>query len=170
MQNYFNLSYKFTRYLILPLLFLTSGCASFGGPKGTPYAGLNPFKEGAGQIYIYRPPTSAMALAIPTLKIDGEKALSIRYGSYTVYNLSPGQHTVFVEKNGNWNVPTVEFKVDIKSNQRLFYRLSPYIAGWSYSTIGFVPVVSGYLYRMTEDFATTEMGSLLYSGEWSLAN
>lgn len=156
----------FVKYFSILLFIFISGCSSLGGSKGSPYSALNEYKTGNGQVYIYRPSYFVMSLAIPTLKIDGETAMSVRNGSYTIYNLKPGQHNFVLDNNGNWAASKIEFNVTIKENERQFFRLSTEID--SIYAIGSAAAVTinGYFGQVSEEFAITELRHLLFTGSW----
>ncbi len=107
-----------------------------------------------------------MSLAIPTLKINGESAMSVRNGSYTVYNLEPGEHTFILKRNGNWAVSNIEFVANVKKNERQFYRLSTDAGGIFVIGSAATVKINGYFGKVTEEFAKTEMQNLLYTGNW----
>ena len=156
------------KYLFCFFIVFTSGCSSLGGSKGTPYVGLNEFIEGTGQVYIYRPSRDTMSLAIPTLTINGETALAVRNGSYMVYDLNPGQHKFVIKGNANWIAPKMEFDVEVKQNERQFFRLIALIDGISLAGPGlfFLPTINKKFDQISKEQAITELMKLRYSGNW----
>ena len=155
------------KYVFLVSILLVTGCQSFGGPKGTPYIGLNEYQSGKGQVYLYRPSGFAMGMAIPSLEINGQSAMSVRNGSYTIYELDPGVHKFVLSRNGNWSAPKMEFTTDVKVGERHFYRLSTDVGSiYLIGSVG-VSTINGYLGKVNEDLAIHEMRRLLYTGSWS---
>lgn len=154
------------KYIFSLLILLIAGCQSFGGPKGTPYSGLNGYQNGKGQVYLYRPYSFAMSMAIPSLEIDGQSAMSVRNSSYVVYDLDSGEHKFVLKRNSNWSAPKMEFIVDVKHGERQFYRLSTDVGSiFLIGSIG-TSTINGYLGKVNEDFALSEMRRLLYTGSW----
>lgn len=153
------------KLLIVFILCLT-GCSSFGGAKGTPFNGLNDVRPNTAQVYIYRPSSFTMSFAIPTLTIDGVTAESIRNGSYTLYELTPGTHQFSLSNNGNWVAGNIEFELTTESNERYFYRLSTELgdiaAYGQFATVG----MGSYLHQVSESFALQEMSQLKFTGVW----
>ncbi|BFM18388.1 hypothetical protein R50073_45710 [Maricurvus nonylphenolicus] len=140
--------------LLLAISFIfISGCAGFGGAKGVAYPGLNEINQGQAQLYIYRPSHFVMSYGIPSFLIDNEVALSIRNGSYSVYNLTPGKHKLELKKNGNWIFESAELEVELPPEKRVFLRLS--------SNFG-----AAVLESVPEAQAVSELGNLLYTGSW----
>ena len=157
---------KAVRLIICTLILLLGGCSSFGGSKGVPYSGLSDFKEGTGQVYIYRPSHFVMSLAIPTLKIDEKPAPPIRNGSYMVYNLEPGIHKFVLKKNGNWAISKIEFDVDVNKSQRKYFRLSTDFGGFDAFGPIVVATINGYFGQVSEEQAIGELQNLLHTADW----
>lgn len=158
---------KFRMKIVLSFLIIfISGCSSLGGSRGSPYNGLSDFKPETGQVYIYRPSHFVMGLAIPTLKIDGKPAMSIRDGSYMVYDLSPGNHKFVLKENANWAVPKFEFDITIKKNERKYFRLSTDYGSITFYGSAVTSAVNGYLGQVSEEFAMNELKNILHTGNW----
>ena len=104
-----------------------------------------------------------MSLAIPTLEINGQPAISVRNGSYTVYELEPGKHTFTLEKNGNWNVNKIEFVANINQGERQFYRLNSETSDFSFL---YPATTTTYVVQVTEKSAISEMQWLLHTANW----
>ncbi len=154
------------RIIFFLFVFFISACASFGGSKGTEYNGLSKIKENTGQIYLYRPSRFIMSYAIPTVKINGDQALPVRNGSYVVYDLAPGEYTIFIGDNANWSLSDIEFKVQVEPNKRQFFRLVTSLGS-------FIPLGSliysrldGHLSKVSSEFAESELSDLLHTGNW----
>jgi len=154
------------KLLFFGFICFLSGCSSLGGSKGASYSGLKEFKKNTGQVYIYRPSSFAMGFAIPTTKIDDIKAEGVRNGSYMIYELSTGTHTISLSNNGNWAAGNIEFEVDVKAERRYFYRLTPHVGDMA--AFGqFVTVSMGsYLNQVEEQFAVDEMSMLKFTNVW----
>lgn len=154
------------KFILFVLISCLSGCSSFGGSKGTPFQGLSDLKPNTGQVYIYRPSSMSMSLAIPTTKINGELSEGVRNGSYIVYELRPGKHEFNLSNNGNWAAGTIEFSVNVEEGQRYFYRLTAHLD--DLAAYGqFVMISMGsHLHQVEEAFALQEMTSLKFTRMW----
>jgi uncharacterized protein DUF2846 len=153
------------KYTVDLLLFIVSGCQSLGGAKGVANQELEPF-DGTGHVYIYRPSSLVMGLAIPSLEMDGMKVMSVRNGSYTLYKLVPGNHTFVFKRNSNWEIPDIKFVTDIKRNERQFYRLSPAVSELYIVGDVAAQTMNGHVMRVSDEDAISEMETLLYTGSW----
>ena len=154
------------KLILFAFVFYLSGCSSFGGSKGSAFQGLNEIKSNTGQVYIYRPYSFVMSLAIPTTKVDGEKAEGIRNGSYMIYELTPGKHKFSLSNNANWAAGKIDFVVDVREGERYFYRLTAHVG--NVAAFGqFVTVYMGsHLNQVEEKFALREMSKLKFTNVW----
>ncbi len=154
------------KLLLLAYVILLSACSSLGGAKGTAFEALTPFKPGYGQIYIYRPSNFIMNLAIPTTKINNEKAPGPRNGSYMLYELPPGTHQFSLTRNSNWAAGDMHFAAEINEKERRFYRLSAAVDDVDAYTEFVMIRLNGRLVEVTEAFAIQEMQALKFTGIW----
>ena len=60
----------------------------------------------------------------------------------------------------------IEFVVDVKENEKYFYRLSTDVGSIFFIGSVAIATINGYFGQVTEEFAISEMKSLLYSGNW----
>lgn len=156
------------RYLFPLVILLLTGCQGFGGPKGIPFSGLNEFQGGKGQVYVYRPSSFVMGMAIPSLEVNGQSAISVRNRSYMVYELDPGKHKFVLTSNGNWSAPKMEFIANVEVGKRQFFRLSADVGSiYLIGSTGGAVTINGYLGSVSEKIAVAEMRGLLYTGSWS---
>jgi hypothetical protein len=148
------------------LILLVTGCTSFGGAKGVPFSGLPEYKQGLGQVIIYRPSSFTMSLAIPTLKINGQVAESVRNGSFMVYDLAPGTNEFELTSNSTWVLPKIEFDALVKEQERQFYRLSTKPGGFGIYGPMVTASISANFFAVSEEFALSEIKDLLYTATW----
>lgn len=154
------------KLILFIFIFYISGCSSIGGSKGTPFNGLYDIKPNTGQVYIYRPSSFVMGGAIPTIKIDDEKAEGVRNGSYMIYELPLGEHKFQLSNNANWAAGNIDFVVKIEEGNRYFYRLTANVD--DIAAFGqFITVSMGSnLNQVTEQFAVREMSELKFTNVW----
>jgi len=154
------------KLILFTFIFYLSGCSSLGGSKGAPFQGLSDIEPNATQIYMYRPSSFVMSLAIPTVKLNSEPAEGVRNGSYIVYELPPGKHKFNLSNNANWAAGNIEFSVDALEGERYFYRLTAHVDDMA-AYGQFVTISMGsHLHQVSKEFALQEMAELKFTRIW----
>ncbi len=142
------------------------GCSSLGGSKGIPFQGLSEIKLNTAQVYIYRPSSFVMSLAIPTIEINNKMVEGVRNGSYIAYELPPGTHKFIFSNNGNWAAGNIEFSLKAQEGERYFYRLTAHVDDMA-AYGQFVTISMGsHLHQVNEEFALKEMADLKFTRIW----
>lgn len=121
----FDYAMKTSAILLIPILIL-SGCAS-GQLKPLPKADSN---VGVGEVAVIRTSNIAAMSVAYTLQLNGEDAVAVRNGQYTVLELTAGSYSLGVKTHGGLT-PTTKIdrlQIDVLAGKRVYYLISPHFS------------------------------------------
>jgi hypothetical protein len=113
---------SFKLYIVLTLIILLCGCAA----SGNKFSGLESLKGNDALVYIYRPSKSYGMAAAPSVFINNKNMHNtLRNGGFVQYSLSPGKHKLKLGSESFLTIwrKDIEWEVDLRPNERFFYRL-----------------------------------------------
>ena len=111
-----------------------SGCAAI--PSDAPaYVRATSAPAGLENVYIYRK-GAYPTLRSPIIRVNTKEIVSPPEGSYTVFPIVPGVHTVTVEWSWDTGWPNLDFPIEVKPGESFFLKLSgsfDQVSGSTYS-------------------------------------
>lgn len=138
-------SKKFTRLVAGSLLLeLLAACSSVPTQTAITVSPA-PAKSGYASVYIGRPPGGNVSIFPLAIHVDGNPAISLTPGQYTMIELPPGKHSIGVPDEA-WNraiagVPhPVEFTVETGKTYYLLPSQRYEGAGYKFTSVGSVVV------------------------------
>lgn len=116
---------KLKLYFLILTLCLLNGCASSGEGGDYFQAPANQPSTGITNLYIYNPYEKPDDN--PFIYIDKQKVVMLPNSSYTLLQVSPGNHTLGIQKNKNDKVKTIK-SIYLKPNKNYYLEYTRYIA------------------------------------------
>ncbi|MEM8845416.1 MAG: DUF2846 domain-containing protein [Pseudomonadota bacterium] len=84
--------------------------------------------ENETTLYIYRPNLFFNVASSPSVFLDDQKLFDLRNNTYSVVHISPGEHTLLVQRSmprSRWYAGPMTFTHSFKANETYYIRISP---------------------------------------------
>ena len=102
---------------------LMTGCAA----SGPPFTGVPPVGTDTGQIIVFRPDTLFQGGIAYQVNIDGQQAVVLKSGGFSVIDVKPGSRVIGV-RAASWMQTLFrnpELTLNVMSRERTFVRVTP---------------------------------------------